>query len=317
MLFVRNPTGVSHSPDEHAETADCLAGVEALADTLERLAGHVTAYWLERAWPATGPVRRRRRCVRRRGRRFTGVAGGAAGRSAERLAGLDDSRSARTATATRSTGRCAGAPSAERGTFWTWREQMYDVAGRLTRTRYFALARADVPGDGRGRDHQRRGVPLPAPPARRDAVRRPERDGARAAGGRPARPGCGSRCWTPATSPPGSAAAPEGVQRAVQRRRPRTAWAAAGLPRCASAAPAGDVVVGAAIHSVRAVPRDQMRHRGVAGPTSTSAPLHVHLSEQVAENDAVPRGVRRDAHRGARRRRRARDAHHAPCTPPT
>ncbi|HET8602311.1 MAG TPA: allantoate amidohydrolase [Marmoricola sp.] len=38
MLFVRNPTGVSHSPDEHAETADCLAGVEALADVLEELA---------------------------------------------------------------------------------------------------------------------------------------------------------------------------------------------------------------------------------------------------------------------------------------
>lgn len=37
MLFVRNPTGVSHSPDEHAETADCLAGVEALADVLEEL----------------------------------------------------------------------------------------------------------------------------------------------------------------------------------------------------------------------------------------------------------------------------------------
>jgi N-carbamoyl-L-amino-acid hydrolase len=39
MLFVRNPTGVSHSPDEHAEMADCLVGVSALADTLERLAG--------------------------------------------------------------------------------------------------------------------------------------------------------------------------------------------------------------------------------------------------------------------------------------
>ena len=37
MLFVRNPTGISHAPDEHAETADCLAGVDALADTLERL----------------------------------------------------------------------------------------------------------------------------------------------------------------------------------------------------------------------------------------------------------------------------------------
>jgi N-carbamoyl-L-amino-acid hydrolase len=34
MLFVRNPSGVSHSPAEHAETADCLAGVEALADAL-------------------------------------------------------------------------------------------------------------------------------------------------------------------------------------------------------------------------------------------------------------------------------------------
>lgn len=37
MLFVRNPTGVSHSPEEDAGTADCLAGVEALADTLQRL----------------------------------------------------------------------------------------------------------------------------------------------------------------------------------------------------------------------------------------------------------------------------------------
>ncbi|MER7667723.1 allantoate amidohydrolase [Kitasatospora sp. NPDC096128] len=38
MLFVRNPTGVSHSPAEHAEEADCLAGVTALADVLEDLA---------------------------------------------------------------------------------------------------------------------------------------------------------------------------------------------------------------------------------------------------------------------------------------
>ena len=37
MMFVRNPTGVSHSPAELAETADCLLGVEALADALEGL----------------------------------------------------------------------------------------------------------------------------------------------------------------------------------------------------------------------------------------------------------------------------------------
>jgi N-carbamoyl-L-amino-acid hydrolase len=30
MLFVRNPTGVSHSPAEHADRADCLAGIAAL-----------------------------------------------------------------------------------------------------------------------------------------------------------------------------------------------------------------------------------------------------------------------------------------------
>ena len=38
MLFVRNPTGISHSPDEQAGMADCVAGVDALADTLQELA---------------------------------------------------------------------------------------------------------------------------------------------------------------------------------------------------------------------------------------------------------------------------------------
>ncbi|MFF4774941.1 allantoate amidohydrolase [Microtetraspora fusca] len=37
MLFVRNPTGVSHSPREFAEPADCHAGVVALAAVLEDL----------------------------------------------------------------------------------------------------------------------------------------------------------------------------------------------------------------------------------------------------------------------------------------
>jgi len=39
MLFVRNPTGVSHSPAEHAERDDCLAGVDALATVLADLTG--------------------------------------------------------------------------------------------------------------------------------------------------------------------------------------------------------------------------------------------------------------------------------------
>jgi N-carbamoyl-L-amino-acid hydrolase len=39
MLFVRNPTGVSHSPAEQARTADCLSGVDALTAVLLELAG--------------------------------------------------------------------------------------------------------------------------------------------------------------------------------------------------------------------------------------------------------------------------------------
>ncbi|MEV0704968.1 allantoate amidohydrolase [Saccharopolyspora sp. NPDC050389] len=37
MLFVRNPSGISHSPEEHAEPADSEAGAEALADVLADL----------------------------------------------------------------------------------------------------------------------------------------------------------------------------------------------------------------------------------------------------------------------------------------
>lgn len=39
MLFVRNPTGISHSPDEHATDDDCAAGVIALTAVLRELCG--------------------------------------------------------------------------------------------------------------------------------------------------------------------------------------------------------------------------------------------------------------------------------------
>ena len=39
MLFVRNPTGISHSPAEHAELADCHEGVRALRRVVAELAG--------------------------------------------------------------------------------------------------------------------------------------------------------------------------------------------------------------------------------------------------------------------------------------
>ena len=39
MLFVRNPTGVSHAPAETASDDDCRAGADALAAVLAALAG--------------------------------------------------------------------------------------------------------------------------------------------------------------------------------------------------------------------------------------------------------------------------------------
>ena len=39
MIFVRNPTGASHTPAEWAEPEDCLAGVAALATVLADLSG--------------------------------------------------------------------------------------------------------------------------------------------------------------------------------------------------------------------------------------------------------------------------------------
>ena len=57
MLFVRNPTGVSHSPAEHAEVADCEAGVRALAAVLEDLAGPARPHLPRPGLPRPGPPR--------------------------------------------------------------------------------------------------------------------------------------------------------------------------------------------------------------------------------------------------------------------
>jgi formiminoglutamate deiminase len=60
------------------------------------------------------------------------------------------------------------------------------------------------------------------------------------------------------------------------------AWAARVTELAARHADADDVVIGAAIHSVRGVPREQLATAAEALP---DAPLHVHVSEQPAENE--------------------------------
>jgi formiminoglutamate deiminase len=159
---------------------------------------------------------------------------------------------------------------------------MYAVAERLDPDSYRALARAvfaemalagvTAVGEFHYLHHGPRGVPYDSPTAMSDALV----DAARAAGVRIA---LLDTCYLA-----GGIGAPlQGVQRRFGDGDAE-GWAG----RTALARSAYDdepgVVVGAALHSVRAVPADQIG-AVVEAAADGERPLHVHLSEQVAEND--------------------------------
>ena len=173
-------------------------------------------------------------------------------------------------------------------------------AGGARRRRLLVLARGDVPArrrarpgvdadrrrarlrrDGRGRLRRGRRVPLRPPPARRDAVPGPERDGDRRRRGRASPPGCGSSCSPPPTT------APAGTAR---RRRASAASAtrtsAAYLARVDALRAWADgrpgVGVGVAAHSVRAVPAAWLE--AIAAYADQHGLVrHVHAHEQPRE----------------------------------
>ncbi|MGA5564544.1 formimidoylglutamate deiminase [Streptomyces platensis] len=170
------------------------------------------------------------------------------------------------------------------GTFWTWREVMYSVADRLTPDTYFALARAayaemalagitcvgefhylhHAPGGTRYSDPNAMGEALLAAAAEA-GIRITLLDTAYLSAGFGAAPNHHQLRFSDGT-------ADRWAQRAdALKERPHAR-------------------VGAAIHSVRAVPAGQL---GTVADWARErrAPLHVHLSEQTAENDAC-----RDAH---------------------
>ena len=159
-----------------------------------------------------------------------------------------------------------GRTQRERGTFWTWREQMYAVAGRLEPDSYLTLATAvyrEMVAAGYTSvtefhylHHRPDGSPYDDPNAMGEALR----EAARRAG---IRLTLLDTCYVSS----GFGAPPEGVQRRYSDGD------AEGWARRAGDGPA-------AIHSVRAVPRDQL------ATFHGRAPLHVHLSEQAAENEA-------------------------------
>ncbi len=159
-----------------------------------------------------------------------------------------------------------------RGTFWTWRDQMYDVAARLDPDTYLALATVTfremvaagvtTVGEFHYLHHQPDGTPYDDPNAMGLAVI----EAARRAG---LRITLLDTCYLSS----GFGEPPEGPQVRFSDGDVDS-W----VDRVNGIGPHDHARVGGAYHSVRAVPPEQMKRY-------TTAPLHIHLSEQRAENE--------------------------------
>ena len=170
-----------------------------------------------------------------------------------------------------------GRTQRERGTFWTWRDQMYDVAARLDPSTYLALARATYRemaaagitcvGEFHYLHHQPDGTPYSDPNEMGLALVQAARE-------------AGIRLTLLDTLylSSGFGVAPEGAQ-----VRYSDGSAGAWASRVDALSVEGHALVGAAVHSVRAVPASEL---GAVASWVGDRPFHVHVSEQVAENDA-------------------------------
>ncbi|MFI0791383.1 formimidoylglutamate deiminase [Micromonospora rubida] len=168
-----------------------------------------------------------------------------------------------------------------RGDFWTWRNVMYEVAARLDPDSYLALARAAYAemalagitcvGEFHYLHHGPDGTPYADPNAMGAAL-------AEAAAQAGIRLTLLDTCYLTATV--------DGEPLTGPQRRFGDGDALRWADRASAFTPhGGHTLVGAAVHSVRAVPAEQLAT--VAGwADRRGAPLHVHLSEQPAENDA-------------------------------
>ncbi|MEV6887092.1 formimidoylglutamate deiminase [Streptomyces sp. NPDC051135] len=168
------------------------------------------------------------------------------------------------------------------GTFWTWREVMYSVADRLTPETYLDLARAvyaemalagiTTVGEFHYVHHAHGGTPYADPNAMGDAL-------IEAAAEAGVRITLLDTCYL--SSGFGEPPNPHQLRFSDGTAE---AWA----ERCSVLKDRDHARIGAAIHSVRAVPADQLA-TVAHWAEQRRAPLHVHLSEQTAENDACLR----------------------------
>ncbi|MET7713591.1 formimidoylglutamate deiminase [Streptomyces sp. NPDC005407] len=165
------------------------------------------------------------------------------------------------------------------GTFWTWREVMYQVASRLTPDSYFSLARAvyaemalagiTAVGEFHYLHHAPGGVAYSDPNAMGEALIAAAADA-----------GIRITLLDTAYLSSGFGQAPNKHQLRFSDGTAE-AWA----ERASALKGSDHALIGAAIHSVRAVPAGQLS-TVAEWAAARQAPLHVHLSEQTAENDA-------------------------------
>ncbi|KUM94488.1 N-formimino-L-glutamate deiminase [Streptomyces cellostaticus] len=168
------------------------------------------------------------------------------------------------------------------GTFWTWREVMYSVADRLTPETYHALGRAvyaemalagiTCVGEFHYVHHAHGGTPYADPNAMGEALIAAAAE-------------AGVRITLLDTAYLSSGF---GEEPNAHQLRFSDGSAEAWAERCAVLKERDHARIGAAIHSVRAVPAEQLA-TVARWAEERQAPLHVHLSEQTAENDACLR----------------------------
>jgi formiminoglutamate deiminase len=239
----------------------------------------VTSYWCEYAWLEAGVVRGFR--VTTAGGRITGVETGVEPTSEDLrlrgvvLPGFANVHSHAFHRALRGRTHDRG------GTFWTWRERMYAVADRLDPDSYLALARAayaemalagvTAVGEFHYLHHDRGGRPYADPNAMGQAL-------VQAASDAGVRLTLLDTCYVSGGLDAGGHLPLDQVQVRFTDGDAE-AWAT----RLDLLSDSNHVRVGAAIHSVRAVPADQLQSLVSA---AKGRPLHVHLSEQPKENEA-------------------------------
>ncbi|GGM32932.1 formimidoylglutamate deiminase [Longimycelium tulufanense] len=164
------------------------------------------------------------------------------------------------------------------GTFWTWRQGMYALAERLDPDSYLELARAvyaemalagvSCVGEFHYLHHAPGGAPYADPNAMGEALREAAAD-------------AGIRLTLLDTC---YLAGGIGEELADTQLRFGDGTPQAWAGRVAALREDDTTRIGAAIHSVRAVPRDALADVVAGAPAER--PLHVHLSEQPAENEA-------------------------------